>query len=303
MERNIPIARDLGYLSYPDSALVNIREAQRMSPEKVVLIVTGSQGEPTAALARMAAGTHRLVVPLPNDTVVLSATPIPGNEGLVGRTIDNLMRSGATVLYPRISPNIHVSGHAAYEEHLELVALIKPRYVIPLHGEYRMMVLCRQVAVSQGVAFENVFLTEIGQGVIITEQYAQRDARIKSGAVLVDGLTVGEVNQVVLRDRLRLASDGLVIVSVTLDQQTGQPINDPSILTQGLPTSLSGDGAALLREQSREIVQEAVEQTERNHHGSAVTRSLAEVIRQSVGSYIFRSTGLRPLIIPVLTEV
>ncbi len=303
MERNIPIARDLGYLSYPDAAVVSANEAQRMSPEKVVLLVTGSQGEPMAALARMASGTHRMVRPLPNDTVVLSATPIPGNEASVGRTIDNLMRSGSRVIYPRVSPNVHVSGHAAYDEHLELVELVKPRYLVPLHGEYRMMVLCREAAVSRGVLFENVFLTEVGQGVIINANGAKRDGRIKSGAVLVDGLTVGEVNQVVLRDRLRLASDGLVIVSITLDQQTGQPTSEPRILTQGLPTSLSNDGAVRLREQSREIVQQAVEQTERNHLGQAVARPLAEVIKQSVGSYILRSTGLRPLIIPVLTEV
>jgi ribonuclease J len=303
MERNIPIARDLGYLSYPDTALVTAQEAQRMPPEKVVLLVTGSQGEPTAALARMASGTHRQIRPLAGDTVVLSATPIPGNEQLVGRTIDNLMRSGARVIYPRITPHVHVSGHASYDEHLELYNLVKPRYIVPLHGEYRMMVLCREAAVSQGIPFENVFMTEIGQGVMFTTEGGRKDGRVKSGAVLVDGLTVGEVNQVVLRDRLRLASDGLVIISITLDQQTGLPVSDPQIMTQGLPSSISNDGAFNLRERSREIVQQAVEQTEKNHPGSPVPRPLVEIIKQSVGSYILRSTGLRPLIIPVLTEV
>lgn len=303
MERNIPIARELGYLSYPDTALVSTREAQRMPPEKVLLLVTGSQGEPTAALARMASGTHRQVQPLPGDTVVLSATPIPGNEELVGRTIDNLMRSGSRVIYSRIYPNVHVSGHAGYDEHLELLEMTRPDYVIPLHGEYRMMVRCREAATSKGVPFENVFMTEVGQGVVFNQDGAHRDGRIKSGAVLVDGLTVGEVNQVVLRDRLRLASDGLVIVSITLDQQTGQPVSDPQVLTQGLPASLTSDGATSLQEQSRVVVQQAVEQTELSHPGSAVPRPLAEVVRQSVGSYIHRTTGLRPLIITVLTEV
>jgi ribonuclease J len=303
MERNIPIARDLGYLDYPDEAVVSAVEAQRMPPEKVVLLMTGSQGEPTAALARMASGTHRQVSPLPGDTVVLSATPIPGNEELVGRTIDNLMRSGAKVIYPRVMPAVHVSGHAAYDEHLELVELVKPRYVVPLHGEYRMMVLCREAAVSRGVAFENVFLTEVGQGVIFNKAGGKRDGRIRSGAILVDGLTVGEVNQVVLRDRRRLASDGLVIVTVTLDRQTGLPVSDLCVLTEGLPTSLSSDGAARLRDHSHDIVQKAIEQAEQNHPGSVVPRPLAEIIKQSVGSYILKSTGLRPLIIPVLTEV
>jgi ribonuclease J len=274
-----------------------------MPPEKVVLILTGSQGEPTAALARMAAGTHRLVSPLPGDTVVMSASPIPGNEKLVGRIIDNLMRNGAKVIYPRVMPEVHVSGHAAYDEHLELLDLLKPRYVVPFHGEYRMMVLNRVAAVSRGVPFENVFLTEVGQGVAITPEGGRKDGRIRSGAVLVDGLTVGEVNQVVLRDRRRLASDGLVIVSATLDAQTGQPVNDPSILTTGLPTSLSKDGVNNLQEQSREIVQKAIELVDRGHEGGAVPRSLSEIIKQNVGSYILRSTGLRPLIIPVLNEI
>lgn len=303
MERNIPIARELGYLDYPDEVVVSAAQAQRMPPEKVVLLMTGSQGEPMAALARMAAGTHRMVSPLPGDTVVLSATPIPGNEASVGRAIDNLMRSGARVIYSRIMPAIHVSGHASYDEHLELVDLVKPRYVIPLHGEYRMMVLCREAAVSRGVPFANVFLTEIGQGVVITPEGGKRDGRIRSGAVLVDGLTVGEVNQIVLRDRLRLASDGLVIVSATLDRDSGLPLSELGILTQGLPTSLSGEGLNNLREQGQKVVQQAIEQTERNHPGGAVTRPLAEVIKQSIGTYIWRSTGLRPLIIPILTEV
>jgi ribonuclease J len=303
MEKNIPIARGLGYLDYPDSALVTAQAAQRMPPEQVVLILTGSQGEPTAALARMAAGTHRQVTPLPGDTVVMSATPIPGNEKLVGRIIDNLMRNGARVIYPRVMPQVHVSGHAAYEEHLDLLELVRPRYVLPLHGEYRMMVLCREAAVSRGVAFENVFLTEIGQGVVINSQGGRKDGRIRSGAVFVDGLTVGEVNQVVLRDRRRLASDGLVIVSATLDAQTGQTVNDPCILTTGLPSSFSRDGANDLQEQSREIVQNAIAQAEEGHQGGAVPRPLSELIKQGVGSYILRSTGLRPLIIPVLTEI
>ncbi len=303
MEKNIPIARGLGYLDYPDTALVTAQATRRMPPEKVVLILTGSQGEPTAALARMAAGTHRLVSPLPGDTVVMSASPIPGNEKLVGRIIDNLMRNGAKVIYPRVMPEVHVSGHAAYDEHIELYDLVKPRYILPLHGEYRMMVLCREAAVSRGVAFENVFLTEVGQGVVINSQGGRKDSRIRSGAVFVDGLTVGEVTQVILRDRRRLASDGLVIVSAILDAQTGQPVNDPCILTTGLPSSLSKDGVNNLQEQSREIVQNAIEQAEAGHQGGAVPRSLSDLIKQNVGSYILRSTGLRPLIIPVLTEV
>lgn len=303
MEKNIPIARSLGYLDYPDEAIVTAQAAQRMPPEKVVLILTGSQGEPTAALARMAAGTHRLVSPLPGDTVVMSATPIPGNEKLVGRIIDNLMRNGARVIYPRVMPEVHVSGHAAYDEHIELLDLLQPRFIVPFHGEYRMMVMVQQAAVSRGVPFENVFLTEIGQGVVFNGESGRKDGRIRSGAVLVDGLTVGEVNQVVLRDRRRLASDGLVIISTTLDAQTGQPVNDPSVLTSGLPTSLSRDGVNNLQEQSRAIVQKAIEEVERGHTGGAVPRSLSELIKQNVGSYILRSTGLRPLIIPVLTEI
>lgn len=305
MERNIPIARELGYLEYSDEEVIPIAQARKLPPSKVVMVMTGSQGEPTAALARIATGTHRAVSLLAGDTVVLSATPIPGNEELVGRTIDNLMRGGAQVIYPRIRPDVHVSGHASYDEHLDLVSLVKPRYVVPLHGEYRMMVMCRQAAVERGVAFENVFLTDVGQGVVITPEKAKRDGRIPSGAVLVDGLTVGEVNQIVMRDRLRLASDGLVIVAVTLDSQTGMPASELSVLAEGLPPSLTTltEGVSRLQEQCRQIVQRAIERTEEKHPGGAVVNSLADVIKQEVGNYLWRTTGLRPRIIPVLNEV
>lgn len=307
MERNIPIARELGYLEYSDEEVIPIAAARKLPPEKVVMVMTGSQGEPTAALARIATGTHRAVSLKSGDTVVLSATPIPGNEELVGRTIDNLMRGGAKVIYPRIRPDVHVSGHASYDEHLDLVELVKPRYVVPLHGEYRMMVMCRQAAVARGVLFENVYMAEIGQGMVITAEGARRDERIPSGAILVDGLTVGEVNQIVMRDRLRLASDGIVIVAVTLDSQTGMPASELTVFAEGLPTSLtnikSEEGVSRLQEQCRQIVQKAIERTEGKHPGGAVVNSLADVIKQEVGSYLLRTTGLRPRIIPVLNEV
>src|SRR5204863_1786549 len=200
MEENLRVARELGFMDIPDGSLVDLREANDLPPDKIVLLSTGSQGEPTSVLSRIARGDHPLVKIQPNDTVIFSASPVPGNEESVARSIDNLFRRGARVIYQMIDPRIHVSGHASREELKHLLQLIRPQYLVPLHGEHRMLWLFRELAVECGMPRDHVFITEIGDVVAFTETEAQRDEPIQSGSMLVDGLTIGEVTNVVLRD-------------------------------------------------------------------------------------------------------
>src|SRR5438105_5907894 len=220
MEENLRVARELGFMDIPEGSLVELREINALPPDKVVLLSTGSQGEPTSVLSRIARGDHPLVKIQPNDTVIFSASPVPGNEESVARSIDNLFRRGARVIYQMIDPRVHVSGHASREELKHLLDLVHPRYLVPLHGEHRMLWLFRELAVECDIPRENVFLTEIGDVVAFSENGAQREESIQSGSMLVDGLTIGEVTNVVLSDRRRLAADGVLFVSVTLDPET-----------------------------------------------------------------------------------
>src|SRR5205085_8300924 len=233
MEQNLKVARELGFMDIPDGSLVELRELNDMPPDKVVLLSTGSQGEPTSVLSRIARGDHPLVKIQENDTVIFSASPVPGNEESVARSIDNLFRRGARVVYQAIDPNVHCSGHASREELRHLLDLVHPRYLVPLHGEHRMLWLYRELAVESGMPSENVFVTEIGDVVDFGEGGAERQEPIPSGSVLVDGLTIGEVTNVVLRDRRRLAADGVLFVSVTLDRETGELLSGPDFVSRG----------------------------------------------------------------------
>src|SRR5215472_13143590 len=233
MEENLRVARELGFMDIPEGSLVDLREANGMPPNKVVLLSTGSQGEPTSVLSRIARGDHPLVKIQANDTIIFSASPVPGNEESVARSIDNLFRRGARVIYQSIDPRVHVSGHASREELKHLIDLVRPRYLVPLHGEYRMLWLFRELATEVGMAREDVFLTEIGDVVAFWKDGAAREEPIPSGSMLVDGLTIGEVTNVVLRDRRRLAADGVLFVSVTLDRETGELLSGPDFVSRG----------------------------------------------------------------------
>ena len=233
MEENLRVARELGFLNVPEGSIVDVREVNELPPEKVVLLSTGSQGEPTSVLSRMARGDHPLVRIQPGDTVIFSASPVPGNEESVARAIDNLFRRGARVVYQMIDPRIHVSGHASREELKHLLELLKPTYLVPLHGEHRMLWLFRELAVESGMPRDNIFLTEIGDVVAFGDDGAAREESIPSGSMLVDGLTIGEVTNVVLRDRRRLAADGVLFVSVTLDRETGELLSGPDFVSRG----------------------------------------------------------------------
>jgi len=298
MEENLRVARELGFLDIPEGSLVELRETNDMPPEKVVLLSTGSQGEPTSVLSRIARGDHPLVKIQANDTVIFSASPVPGNEESVARSIDNLFRRGARVIYQMIDPRVHVSGHASREELKHLLDLVRPRYLVPLHGEHRMLWLFRELAVETGMRRENVFLTEIGDVVGFSQDGAHREEAIPSGSMLVDGLTIGEVTNVVLRDRRRLAADGVLFVSVTLDRETGELLSGPDFVSRGfLQLDGSEDG---LFEEARERVAAAVEgdQSRQPDIGYLVGK-----VRDTLNSFVYERTRRRPMILPVVTEV
>src|SRR5512142_1306449 len=233
MEQNFRIASDLGYLEYPTSQIVPKDRLGDVPDGKLVIATTGAQGEPMAGLARMANRDHRFVEIQPGDTVIVSASPIPGNEEYVARTIDNLFKVGANVYYHTIK-RAHVSGHASQEELKLMLGLTKPTYFIPMHGEFRMQVQHGRLAVETGVRPENVFIIENGQPIeIYADGTARRAAPVAAGYVFVDGLSVGDVGEIVLRDRRALANDGMFLIVVTVDKQTGNVIGRPEIITRG----------------------------------------------------------------------
>jgi ribonuclease J len=298
MEENLRVAKELGFMKIPDGSLIELRESNDLPPDKVVLLSTGSQGEPTSVLSRIARGDHPLVKIQPNDTVIFSASPVPGNEESVARSIDNLFRRGARVIYQMIDPRVHVSGHASREELKHLLDLVRPQYLVPLHGEHRMLWLFRELAAETGMSRDDVFLTEIGNVVSFSEDSARREDPLPSGSVLVDGLTVGEVTNVVLRDRRRLAADGVLFVSVTLDRETGEMLSGPDFVSRGfLQVDGSEDG---LFEEARERVTAAVEGDERRQPDVSY---LVGKVRDTLNSFVYERTRRRPMILPVVTEV
>lgn len=293
---SIDVASRLGYIEIPPGTLVSLDETQKMAPSRVVLLVTGSQGEPTSVLSRIAADDYRPIKIRENDTVVIGATPVPGNEETVARTIDNLFRRGAKVIYPAIAENVHVSGHASREEIREMIELTRPSFAVPVHGEYRHMVLYRELAEGLGMTAGRVLLPEQGDVMEFADGFGDITGRVPSGSVLVDGVTVGEVTQVVLRDRRRLAEDGILIASVAIDSETGRLVGGPDLISRGFvrpeDSEVLDRAAAALRRALR-----------RPAKGQAEYGYLISKISDVVGPIVYKATRRRPLILPVITEV
>ena len=225
----ISIASELGYLHLPENTLIEIDEMKNYPPEKMVLITTGSQGESMAALSRMAADVHRKVTIQPNDTIIFSSNPIPGNEKSVSRVINELSAKGAEVIFQ----DTHVSGHACQEELKLIYSLVKPKYAIPVHGEYRHLKANAEVAKSLGIPKQNVFIIQSGDVLELDDDSAKVVDKVHTGAVLVDGLGVGDVGNIVLRDRQHLAEDGIIIVVLTLERRTNRLLAGPDIVSRG----------------------------------------------------------------------
>jgi ribonuclease J len=296
MEQNFRIATDLGYLKYPPEQMVSKDKLRDIPDEKLVIATTGSQGEPMAGLARMANRDHRFVEITPGDTVIVSASPIPGNEESVGRTIDNLFKVGANVFYHDIK-RAHVSGHASQEELKLMLNLTRPKYFIPMHGEFRMLVQHGRLAQQMGVDADNIFIVENGQPIeFLADGTARRGTPVEAGYVYVDGMSVGEVGDIVLRDRRALATDGMFLVVVTVDKQTGALIGAPEIVTRGF---VAGPDDPIIG-RAAHYAAEAI-----NNPGDHTTEVglLKAQIKDSLTRYLYEQTKRRPMVFPVVVEV
>lgn len=297
MEQNFRVASDLGYLTYGPDAIVAKDRLSEVPAGKLVICTTGAQGEPMAGLARMANRDHRFVEIQPGDSVIVSASPIPGNEESVSRTIDNLFKAGANVFYHTIK-RAHVSGHASQEELKLMLGLTKPRHFIPIHGEFRMQVQHGRLAIESGVEPENVFIIENGQPIeIFADGSARRGTPVAAGYVYVDGLSVGEVGEIVLRDRRALANDGMFMVVVTVDKQTGNVVGTPEIVTRGFVHLNEND--PIMAEAVRRVVA-SIENP--GDHISEVGL-LKSQIKDGVSRFLYEQTKRRPMVFPVVVEV
>lgn len=312
MENNVAIARELGYLNIPDGVLIKPGEMKSLPDDQIAIVCTGSQGEPMAALSRMANRDHRSITIQQGDTIVISASPIPGNEVSVYKVIDNLFRLGANVIYGS-DMNVHVSGHAAQEELKLLLNLVQPSYVIPFHGDYRHIMRYRHLAVGMGFKGENVFLAEPGTIMEFSQNYGKIEGKAPVGHVYVDGVTVGDIGSVVVRDRQMLAKDGILMVVISVDQRTGELVAGPDIVSRGF---ISMRDSTDLIDATKEAVRKAfsngyvvparqLSDGEEAAEGNApaVTSPSARKIKDAVGRFLFDQTRRRPMIIPVVMEV
>ena len=297
MVNNVQIAIELGYLDVPEGVLIEPDELNRYPDDQILILTTGSQGEPMAGLSRMASNNHRSVSIMPGDTVIISATPIPGNETGVGRTIDNLMRLGANVIAGR-DKKIHVSGHASQEELKLMLELIKPKYFIPVHGEYRMLKTHGDLAVMMGVAKDHVLIGDNGQIFEFSNRSGHKTGHVNAGRVFVDGLGVGDVGNIVIHDRQQLAMEGVVIVVMTLAKGTSHPLAGPDIVSRGFV--YVRDSEELIRE-AHDRVAAVLERCEAgNIREWAVIKSQ---VRDTLSRYLYEKTRRRPMILPIIMEV
>ncbi|MEO7020468.1 MAG: ribonuclease J [Ktedonobacteraceae bacterium] len=296
MVNNVQMALELGYLHMPAGMLIRAEDIKQFRPEQVAIVCTGSQGEPTSALTRIANQDHRLIRIQQGDTVILSATPVPGNERMVNRTINNLFRQGAEVFYQAIA-NVHVSGHAAQEEQKLMLSLLRPKFFLPIHGEYRQLVLHAKLAFSLGIPAGNIIVAEDGDIVELTPETIKTVGHTACGNVFVDGLGVGDIGQIVLRDRQVLAQDGILMVVLTVDKETGQPLAGPDIVSRGFV--YMRDSEELLAS-ARERVLDSFAGL--NGHASDWS-FVKDKIRHTLSEFLYEKTHRRPMILPVVMEV
>lgn len=293
----VDVASELGYLDIPPGTLIDLDIAESLPKNKVVVISTGSQGEPMSALTRMANSEHRKVHIVPGDTIVISAMPIPGNEKLVGRTVDSLLKKGAEVIYERVS-GIHVSGHASQEELKLMLNLVKPNYFIPVHGEYRMLIKHANLAEEVGIPSDNILLVENGTVIDFDKKGAHIAGKVQAGMVLVDGLGVGDVGSVVLRDRKQLSQDGIVIIVLTLDREAGIVVAGPDIISRGFVYVRE---AEVLMEETKQRIDAVLAKCQEGGITDWVT--IKSSIKDTVNRFLFEQTRRRPMILPIIMEV
>ena len=290
----ISIASELGYLSLPDNILIDVEQLRSYPDEQTVIITTGSQGESMAALSRMANGTHRKVSIKPNDTIVFSSNPIPGNEKSVTGIINELMMKGADVIFQ----DVHVSGHACQEDIKLIYSLVNPKYAIPVHGEYKHLVAQAKIAEQLGYDTDHIKILSSGDVLEINEDGAKVTGRVHVGNVMVDGLGVGDVGNIVLRDRQRLAEDGIIIVVMTLEAGSGQLLAGPDIVSRGFVYVRNSES---LMDEAKCVLDDTMERLTDNN----VTDwgKIKTEVKDALGDFVWKETKRRPMIIPIIMEV
>jgi len=293
MKEYVKLAREIGYLDVPDNLLVDINKIDSIEPHKLVLMVTGSQGEPSAVLGRMSVGRHRFLDVQKDDTIILSSHPIPGNEEMVYRTIDRLIERGANVVYEPLE-NVHVSGHGRQEEMRLLINLVQPMFLMPVHGEVRHLRQHGKLAVQAGVAESNVLVSENGTVIEVSRHYVRKAERVPGGYVFVDGSGVGDVGRAVIRDREILARDGFFIVSVNVDKQSGNLIGRPDIISRGFVYLREADD--LMHTVEEKIVNVVAQN--RNVNGRR-----RDLIEDCVSKYLYNETRRRPMVFSIVNEI
>ena len=293
----IETARELGYIDSPENLFIDIDMIKNYTDDQLVIITTGSQGETMSALTRMAAGEHKKVVITPNDMVIISATPIPGNEKLVSNVINDLMQIGAEVVYSALE-DIHVSGHACQEEQKLILALARPKYFIPVHGEYKQLRAHAETAKKMGIPPENIFLLNNGRVLELNKKEAKITTSVPSGRILVDGLGVGDVGNIVLRDRQHLSQDGLIVIVMTMDSSTGEIVSGPDVVSRGFVYVRESEN---LMEDVKRAIRDEVRMFE--EHGIRDWSTIKSTLKDNLRDYIFQRTKRNPMILPIIMEV
>lgn len=291
------IASKLGYLDIPDGMLVSLADVDKYNDDNVVILCTGTQGEPMAALSRIAKNMHRHIKIKEGDTVIISATPIPGNEKAVSNNINNLLKCDAEVVFKKIA-GIHVSGHGSKDEQKLMLNLIKPKYFMPVHGEHKMLRAHQETAIQTGIPKENIIIAQNGSKIEVSSQGAKLKGKVNAGSVLVDGLGVGDIGHIVLRDRQQLSQDGVVVIVFTIDKITGQLVSGPDIVTRGFVYSKESD--EIIKEASLAIKERLMNVDNYSAKDWAMLKSIA---RDVASKYFYNKTKRNPMILPIIMEV
>lgn len=293
----LAVSQELGYLNAPEGTIIDIDKIGMYNPDQLVIITTGSQGEPMAALSRMSVGEHKKVQITPDDMIIFSSSAIPGNEKSIGKVIDELEKLGAEVIYSQIA-DVHVSGHACQEELKLMLSLVRPKYFMPVHGEYRFLKQHGQLAVDTGVPKENIFIMENGRILEIDKNSAKLSTQVTSGIVLVDGLGVGDVGNIVLRDRQLLSENGMIIVVISLDRKTAKVVSGPDIVTRGFVYVRENEP---LIDEIKEVAKKELSKCE--EQGIREWSTIKTRVRESLIKYIYSKTKRQPMILPILMDV
>lgn len=296
MENVVSIARELGYLKIPEGVLIPLDMIRHYRDDQLVIITTGSQGEPMSALHRMAYNDHRKISVTPNDLIIISATPIPGNEKMVNAVVNELMKLGAQVVYERMY-DVHVSGHACQEELKMMLSLIKPKFFVPVHGEQMHLRKHSELAEELGIKKNNIVIADIGKVIEVTDKKIRMNGEVPAGQVLVDGLGVGDVGSIVLQERKRLSQDGIIVVALSVDSYTGQVISGPELISRGFVFAKENDRLLV---EARHITEQTLENLK--FYTTKDINGAKNKIRESLSRYLYQTTRRSPMILPVILE-